>query len=412
MRSRYWTAHAFFVYFLLLLLSWEGHAQTSQPLWQPATEPAGVAAKGTTRWFTLDTAQLATRLAPAPLETRPADAVTVELPFPDGTLHRFALTQVPVLAPTLAARYPQIRTYAGRSLDDLATMVRLETSPAGLHAQVLTPTGPLSVLADPRAANRYEVRTDTPVDFTCQALPVPGRAQGSLGGTAPVPPAPYGSQLRTLRLALAATGEYTQNFGGGTVAGTLASMATLVNSLNAVYERDLAVRLQLVANNDLLVFTDGTTDPYDNSSANTMLNANQTVVNSAIGVANYDLGHVLGYLSGGYSGVACVGVVCSANLAASRASTGSSATYMATVVTHEIGHQLGSGHTFSSDQGNCSGGNRDGNMAFEPRAGNTIMSYDGRCTPDNVGSILARPRTTACGSWMRTAPNTFRRCGR
>ena len=59
---------------------------------------------------------------------------------------------------------------------------------------------------------------------------------------------------------------------------------------------------------------------------------------------------------------------------------------MATVATHEIGHQLGSEHTFNGDQGNCSGGNRSPTLAFEPGAGNTIMSYDSRCAPDNVGA--------------------------
>ena len=59
---------------------------------------------------------------------------------------------------------------------------------------------------------------------------------------------------------------------------------------------------------------------------------------------------------------------------------------MATVLTHEMGHQLGSGHTFNGDQGNCGGGNRGASTAYEPGAGNTIMSYDSRCAPDNVGS--------------------------
>ena len=79
----------------------------------------------------MDAAQLQARLAPALPETQPA-AVTLELPYPDGTLHRFAITQMPVMAPALAARYPEIRTYAGRTLDDAGTAVRLENTPADL----------------------------------------------------------------------------------------------------------------------------------------------------------------------------------------------------------------------------------------------------------------------------------------
>ncbi|GAB3849937.1 hypothetical protein GCM10028822_14570 [Hymenobacter terrigena] len=399
----------------LLLGARVGSAQTPAPLWQPAPAPAArngnAAPKTAGSWFTLDATQLAARLASAPLETKPAAAVTLELPYPDGTLHRFALTQVPVMAPALAARYPQIQTYAGHGLDEPTASVRLETSPAGLHAQVLAPTSALSIEADPGTANRYQSHPDALPEFACQALKVPGRARRPTGGTPPVPPPPYGSQLRVLRLALAATGEYTQQLGGNSVATTLASMVTLVNSLNAVYERDLAVRLQLVGNTDQLIFTDAATDPYDNSDVVGLANGNQAVVDNAIGSGSYDLGHVLGYLAGGYSGIAYMDVTCYDPYKASGASTGSTAALMATVATHEIGHQLGSEHTFNGDQGNCGGGNRSPTLAFEPGAGNTIMSYDSRCAPDNVGpginyfhagSLSAIVPSLACGSFIAT----------
>ncbi|WP_216680401.1 reprolysin-like metallopeptidase [Hymenobacter siberiensis] len=290
------------------------------------------------------------------------------------------------MAPALAARYPQLATYAGHGLDEPTASVRLETSPAGIHAQVLNLTSTLVIEADPGTANRYQSHSDALPEFACGALPVPGRVQRPAGGTAPTPPAPYGSQLRVLRLAMAATGEYTQQLGGNTMANALASMVTLVNSLNAVYERDLAVRLQLVGNNDQLIFTDATTDPYTNNNLASLLTENQSKIDQVIGSGNYELGHVLGYRSGGYSGVAYVDVTCYDPYKASGASTGSSAALMATVVIHEIGHQLGSEHTFNGDQGNCGGGNRSLTLAFEPGAGNTIMSYDSRCAPDNVGA--------------------------
>ncbi|MET4075498.1 reprolysin-like metallopeptidase [Hymenobacter sp. UYCo722] len=372
-----------------LALSPAAWSQTAPPLWQPAPTPP--ARSGTSpepgSWFTLDAKQLAVRLAAAPLETRPADAVVLELPYPDGTLHRFAITHVPVLAPALAARFPEIQTYAGRGLDEPTATVRLETAPGGLHAQVLLPGGEAVALGlDPVAPGRYHSRAETIPPFDCRALTVPGQAARPQAGAGAAPPAPYGSQLRTLRLALAATGEYVQNLGGGTVAGTMASMATLVNSLNAVYERELALRLQLVANNNLLVYTDASTDPYDNSSPSALMDANRSVVDRVITSAAYDVGHVLGYRGNGYSGVAYVGVICNSTYKGGGASTGYSAGAMTAVMTHEVGHQLGSAHTFNGDQGNCGGGNRSATTAYEPGAGNTIMSYDSRCSPDNVGS--------------------------
>jgi hypothetical protein len=385
---------ALFLFLQLLCGGRPATAQVAAPLWQPATAPAARTADEKPeagRWFTLDAAQLATRLAPAPPETRPADAVPLELPYPDGTLHRFALTLVPVLAPALAAQFPSIKTYAGRSLDDAGTTVRLETSPAGLHARLLTPTGVLIVQTSPATPGRYQSRTDdAPIDFDCQALEMPGRAQRPTGGTPPAPPAPYGSQLRILRLALATTGEYYQSatFGNNSVATTLATMATLVSALNAVYERELAVRLQLISNTNLLIYTDPATDPYTNSAPGTMIDESRASINAVVGAASYDLGHVLGYRAGGYSGVAYIGVTCFDAYKGGGASTAASQSLMATVATHEMGHQLGSNHTFNGNMGNCGGSNRSASLAYEPGAGNTIMSYDSRCSPDNVGAAI------------------------
>ena len=404
--------------YLLLLGPRVGWAQTGTPLWQPVPAARNGDAGPTTagRWFALDAPQLAARLASAPPETRPAAAVTLELPYPDGTLHRFALTQVPVMAPALAVRYPQIRTYAGRGLDEPTTSVRLETSPAGLHAQVLGLfSGTFSIAADPGSANRYQSRPDGLPTFDCRALPVPGQVRRPTGGAPPAPPAPYGSQLRVLRLALATTGEYYQNpaFGKNDPVITMASLVTLVSTLNAVYERELAVRLELIGNNNLLLYPDPATDPYTNSSPGTMIDESRASINTVVGSANYDIGHVLGYRAGGYSGVAYVGVTCSDDYKGGGASTGSSPGLMATVTTHEMGHQLGSAHTFNGDKGNCSGGNRSSTLAYEPGAGNTIMSYDSRCAPDNVGtginyfhagslSAIVAKLGNACGSFTAT----------
>jgi len=52
-----------------------------------------------------------------------------------------------------------------------------------------------------------------------------------------------GQTLRTYRLALAATGEYSQFF-GGTVALALSGMTTTINRVNGVYEREVAVHMK------------------------------------------------------------------------------------------------------------------------------------------------------------------------
>ena len=72
-----------------------------------------------TQALTLDAPGLRAALASAPPESRAGAApLVLALPRPDGTSARFALREAPVMEPALAARYPQIKTYAGIGLDD------------------------------------------------------------------------------------------------------------------------------------------------------------------------------------------------------------------------------------------------------------------------------------------------------
>ena len=115
---------------------------------------------------------------------------------------------------------------------------------------------------------------------------------------------------RTFRLALACTGEYAVAVAGPnpTKSAVLSKMITSMNRVNGVYERELAVHMDLIANNDTLIFLDGTTDPYsNNSSGGTLLSENPGIVNSRVGLANYDIGHVF---STGGGGIATGGSVC------------------------------------------------------------------------------------------------------
>ncbi len=68
----------------------------------------------------LSTEAFDARLAGAPRDDEPNPRAGVEmaLPMPDGTFARFSVLESPMLAPELAAAFPQIRTYHAQSLDD------------------------------------------------------------------------------------------------------------------------------------------------------------------------------------------------------------------------------------------------------------------------------------------------------
>ena len=341
------------------------------------------------RALRLDLNQMSQYLATAPKEPAQTamlkNGLLFEMPMPDGSFKRFQIFEYAMMHPDLAAKFPSIKTYTGQGIDDASATIKLDVTQLGFHAMTLSPQG--SVFID-----TYNKNTTTEYicynkndlmrvnSFTCEfddlntglvKAPVATGAQRSSG-----------TQLRTYRLALACTGEYAAYY-GGTVAGAAAGMATTVNRVNGVYEKECSIRLVLIANNNSLIYTNSSTDPYTNSNGSTMLGQNQTNIDNVIGSANYDIGHVVSTGGGGVAYLACI---CNSSTKA-RGVTGSSAptgdAFDIDYVAHEMGHQFGGNHTFNSTTGSCSG-NRASSAAYEPGSGITIMAYAGICGSDDL----------------------------
>ncbi|MCC6426569.1 MAG: hypothetical protein IT435_07085 [Phycisphaerales bacterium] len=325
-------------------------------------------------------------LAGAPMEDTPeaqAAPLLITLPRPDGTQAVFSVVEAPIMHPDLGAQFPDIRTYRGQGVDEPSASIRFDVTQFGFHAQVLSPDGAWYI--DPFFENnslvyssyykRDLVNTHT---FSCAVPDAQQMIRQEFGG---------GGSTRALvvrreyRLANACTGEYAAKF-GGTQAGAQAAIVTAINRVTGVYETEVGIRLNLVANNTNVVYTNSGTDPYTNNDGGAMLGQNVTACNAQIGSANYDIGHVF---STGGGGVAGLGVVCGGSKAwgVTGLSNPTGDAFYIDYVAHEMGHQFGANHNFNGTGGSCSG-NRNSSTAYEIGSGTTIMSYAGICGSDNI----------------------------
>ena len=306
------------------------------------------------------------------------------IPVPGKKIQNFRFFETPIMEEGLQAKYPNIRTYTGQGVEDPRQLIKVDIGPGGFHGMIFS--NEETYLIEPAfegdrsqymVFDKYKVSRDHDHDhFVCHVTDEPIKLEK------PTPDLtksydPTGEQLRTYRLALATTGEYS-NYHGGTRELVLAAMVTAMNRVNGVYERDLTITMVLVNNTDTLIYFDPATDPYTNFSGSTMLDENVTVIESIIGPENYDIGHVF---STGGGGIAGLGVVCRGNKA--YGVTGQANPigdpFSIDYVAHEIGHQFGGTHTFNS----CGG---QGSSPYEPGSGVTIMAYAGICNNTNLQS--------------------------
>jgi len=359
--------------------------------------------------------------------------IIVALPLPNGSFVNFELTLDSVMAEGLVNKYPNIRTFSGVSVDNPNHRGRFDITPNGFHGMFyyqgerifVEPKSvflPVLLNQDLTKTKLKEIRADevTPLkikrafdgkknlynSYVKESNRLKNRAihkfhqskkvsleSNFLVNTEQKKSSKVTSNIstesviKTYRIAISAAAEYTKFIVDYTqstsdpVDAAMAEIITLVNRLNVIYQRDLSIRLELVENNDLLIFTNSNSDPFNNDSFDGDLNTN--VIDRIIGNSSYDVGHILNTDGGGLAvlGAACHPVYKGDGVTGDSIPTNDA--FYIDYVAHELGHQFGANHTFNGSGGFCKG-NRVWDSAYEVGSGSTIMAYAGICGDQNL----------------------------
>lgn len=350
-------------------------------------------------YFEMELSNLKDFLSTAPLKynNQQLSNVQIQLPLPDGSADNYMVFEAPIMEEGLANKFPEIKTFIFQSTSNQMRYGRADITLKGFHLMLFDDES--TIFIDPFSTNDTDIyqvyfkkdcinNKAMPDCLSQEEASTEKLDKSMLTDNQTVKQLKSnknsnGQILRTYRIAVSATAEYTQ-FHGGTVAEGLSAVVTSINRVNGVYEREFTIRLVLVADNDQIIYTDENTDPFTNpNNAGALLGQNQNSVDNIIGSNNYDIGHVVGR-SG--SGLASYAVVCRNSKAS--ATTGinnpTGDPFDIDYLAHEIGHQFAGSHTFNSNSGSCSGGNLSANSAYEPGSATTIMGYAGICAPQNI----------------------------
>ncbi len=323
-------------------------------------------------------------------------STVITLPNADGRFEQFEVFETSNFEPDLQAQFPEIRAYSGKGITDKYSTLKLSISPQGIQTMIFR-TGSDNEFIEPYSADHtvyavfrtHREKGSLPWECSTEERNLMTDVNSKVQNVA-VPESNTG-EIRTMRLAQSCNGEYSNFFGAtnaGQVALVLAAFNATLTRANGVYERDLAIHLNLIANTTAVIYYDPATDPY--TTLGNWNNQLQATLTANIGEANYDIGHMFG-ASGGGGNAGCIGCVCvdgqkGRGITSPADSIPMGDNFDIDYVVHEVGHQMGANHSFSF-QLEGTGMNR------EVGSGITIMGYAGitgfDVAPHSIDTFMA-----------------------
>ena len=363
-------------------------------------------------YFTFNTTAMQQVLVGAPEKFSNLPGIEISIPSLNGRMEKYQVWENSNFEPELQAKYPEIRSYTGKGITNKYATINFSLSPAGIQTMVFKADEEAEFIESyDKAGSAYTLytaknRNKGKLPFTCStqektlAEDVLNRVQTTARAN--------NKLYKTLRLALSCTGEYANYFGATSntqSAKVLTAMNATMTRVNGVMERDLAVHLNIIANDNLVFYYNSSTDPYDPGAtgANGTWNAQlMNALHTTLGDAAFDMGHLFGATGGG-GNAGCIGCMCSNVMTVD--SSGSPTAYKGSgftspsdnipkgdnfdidYVAHEMGHQLGANHTFTYGGEGNNAGTKCGTAQVEPGSGITIMGYAG-ITDNTVQGVI------------------------
>ena len=306
----------------------------------------------------------------------------ISLPNAKGKMENFQIWEYSNMTPDLQAKYQDIKSYVGTSLEDPTAYLRFSMSPQGLSSIIIrsesseyiepyTSDSKTYVVFDANSRKNGKAEEET---FECAVKDATDAVSETVSKKT--------AGTNVFRLALSCTGEYGQYF--LTKAGTpttatdaekkaviLAALNATATRINALYEKDLSVHYNLISETESLIFFNASTDPYSTAGGPDTANSGINSTLGATATTLYDIGHLVDKKDA--NGAAYVGVICGSSLKAGGWTSHNlpeGATFDIDYVAHEMGHQMGAGHTYTFYSNQL-------DQKVEPGSGSTIMAYTG-----------------------------------